>query len=895
MSVKQALPGLIVATLAAFSLFGRASEPVAGAPIREAGTGGALDRGRYLIGFERTVAESEARDLAAAHDLTPGTWIPQIGVLAAASPSGDLAPEAQAAIAAEPGVRYIEPDGVVVALDTPNDTHYNLQWAPNKIGAESAWDVTTGSPDVVVAVVDTGIDLQHPDFTGKFTSYGHDFANGDSDPDDDNGHGTHVGGIIGANTNNNVGIASIGRQTKLMAIKVLDGSGSGSYSWVISGITAAADNGADIINMSLGGSSFSQALQDAVTYAYDAGVLEVAASGNAGNSTPFYPAACNHVMAVGATDSNDARANFSNYGSWLSMTAPGVSIYSSWCCSGTGGATPAPYAYASGTSMASPHVAGVASLLLAVDDTLSVDELRSILEGSAHDLGSSGRDDYYGWGRVDANAAVETAEAGGPTATPTPSATPTPVTVSLAAVADSYVDATNPNQNFGTQVKLITNSAGPRNSYLRFDTTSIPGQVTHADLRLYAITGSNVGYAVRGVSNNGWGETTITYNNAPPFGPVAGSSGPIAANSWSVVDVTSLVPGGGLVSFALTSTDPNLVTLLSRDQGSNPPELRVSYIGSSPTSTPTSAASATPSASPSPPPTVTATATRTATATPTRTPSPVPSATATTPPSATPTAPPTATFTASPTPTATRTPSPVPSATATATATPTVSPIPTNTATATATFTATSSPTATATPSATLHADRDPDGDEHADGDAHRDAPGPTATPTITPTPSVTPSPTPATFNFTAEADAYVLSSNPGANFGTQTRLRTNAAPVERSWHPLQRAGSPGRRLVGHPADPRRDGSTGGFDTRIAVNNGWGETTITYNNAPGFGGVVASSGGFSGGTWIEVNVTNQVTGNGQISFVLTGVNATSTNYAAREWTGFEPQLVVISP
>lgn len=856
----------------------RTPEPVAQAAAAGTGQDDAVAFGRYLIGFTPDVAEAQARGVAAANALVDDLWIPQLHVLSVAAPDGTLAPATETALLKTPGVHYVEPDGLAHAVDVPDDTLYGNQWAPDKIGAEEAWDVTTGSANVVVAVIDTGVDLQHEDFNGKFTSYGHDFANGDSNPDDDNGHGTHVGGIIGANTDNNLGVASIGRQTKLMAIKVLDSGGSGQYSWIASGITAAADNGADIINMSLGGSTNSQTLHNAVDYAFGQGVLEVAASGNSGSSNMFYPAAYSNVMAIGATTSSDVRASYSNYGSWLEMVAPGSSIQSAWCCS-------ANYANASGTSMASPHVAAVAALLLAVDPTLTHNEMWGILQGSAVDLGSSGFDNFYGWGRVNADDAVATAVAGsGNTATPTitpsptPSPTPTPITVILNPVADAYVDAGSPNTNFGLLPKLLTNSGTVRNGYLRFDASGVNGNIILAELRLYSMSGSSAGYDARGVADNSWGETTVTFNSAPAAGGVAGSSGAITANSWTLANVTSAVAAGGLVSLAVTSTDPNPIFLLPREQANFKPELRITYTGASPTSTPTSAASATPTtapsatATPSPSPSPTRTSTATPTTPPTITPSPTASATRTS--TATPTTPPTAT------------PSPTASATRTSTATPTVTSTPTVTPIPTATFTPSPSPTATLTatpvPTATATNTR-------------------TSTPTFTPSPTATSSPTatatPSTFVFTTEADAFVLSANPGGNYGTDIRLRTNASPAENSYVRFNVQG-PSKTVTSAVLRARPlTASSSGFNVHAANSSAWGETTITFNNAPGFGGAIVGSGGFNANEWVSVNVTSAVTGNGQVTFALTGANASVTAYAAREFSSgtFAAQLVVVTP
>ena len=304
-----------------------------------------------------------------------------------------------------PDVVYAEVDHVVQAAFTPNDPDFNLhQYAPQIVQADKAWDVTRGSPEIVVAVIDTGVDYMHPDLNGKVI-LGYDFVNDDPDPMDDNGHGTHVAGIIGAVTNNGVGVAGIGYNTRVMAVKVLSATGGGFYSTVARGITYAVDNGARVINLSLRGTVDSSILQDAVNYAWSKGVLVVAAAGNDGSNAPVYPAVYPHVLAVAATDWNDNYWSLSNYGDFVDVSAPGVGIYSTDWSGGAG-----PYASRSGTSMAAPHVAGVAALALAVNSDLTNAELEALLMDSVDDLGDAGWDPYYGTGRVNAYKAVLAAQ-----------------------------------------------------------------------------------------------------------------------------------------------------------------------------------------------------------------------------------------------------------------------------------------------------------------------------------------------------------------------------------------------------------------------------------------------------------------------------------------------------
>ena len=295
-------------------------------------------------------------------------------------------------------VAYVELDGRVEALQQ------TLPWGIDRIDAEHVHPYNKGA-GVKIAIIDTGIRLNHPDLevAGHVT-----FVTGTASGDDDHGHGTHVAGIAAAR-DNAIGVIGVAPEARLYAVKVLDSRGSGYWSDVVKGIEWAVDNGMDIINMSLGSSSGSTSLERACNNAYQAGVLLVAAAGNSGRSwstsdTIVYPAKYASVIAVGATDSSDKRASWSSTGPALELTAPGVGIQSTY----HNGA----YATSSGTSMASPHVAGTAALIIAsgiTDDNGNgriSDEVRLRLQETAIDLGPAGRDREYGYGLVHAAAAV---------------------------------------------------------------------------------------------------------------------------------------------------------------------------------------------------------------------------------------------------------------------------------------------------------------------------------------------------------------------------------------------------------------------------------------------------------------------------------------------------------
>jgi len=305
-------------------------------------------------------------------------------------------------------VAYAHQQQRVGVFLTPTDPDYSKQWSYPKIRAPEAWDITTGSASVVVAVVDTGVDYTHPELAGRMWTdgsghFGYDFVSNDTDPKDECGHGTHVAGTIAAEINNGAGGTGVAPGVKIMAVRVLGADGSGYDSWVASGIRWAADHGANVINLSLGSPYPDAVIEDAVDYAYGRGCVVVAAAGNSGGPVG-YPAAYESAIAVSATDQNDQKADFSNYGPEIEVAAPGVDIYSTlptyhvtlndWGYSMN-------YDYLDGTSMATPHVSGAVALLLSEYLTLTNSEVKNALVQHSDDLGSPGRDDYYGYGRID--------------------------------------------------------------------------------------------------------------------------------------------------------------------------------------------------------------------------------------------------------------------------------------------------------------------------------------------------------------------------------------------------------------------------------------------------------------------------------------------------------------
>lgn len=324
---------------------------------------------------------------------------------------------ARQAFAEDTHVLYAEFDPVGSASATPDDSYWSSQWglentgqSGGKVDADinslTAWNYSTGDAQTLIAIIDTGIDLNHPDLIGKLV-VGYDFVNTDSNPQDDHGHGTHVAGIAAAQTNNTIGVAGVCQNCSLMPVKTLNDENWGYYTWWINGIEYAVDHGADVINISAGGTSDSAALHDAVIYAYNAGVPVTAAMMNENSSTPYFPAGYAEAISVGSTDRYDHRSSFSSYGNHIDLVAPGSSIISTmWDNT---------YATWSGTSMATPHVAGTLGLLRTIDPNLTVEELRSILRQNADDQvgpiteDTPGFDIYFGAGRLNSGKAVKAA------------------------------------------------------------------------------------------------------------------------------------------------------------------------------------------------------------------------------------------------------------------------------------------------------------------------------------------------------------------------------------------------------------------------------------------------------------------------------------------------------
>ena len=306
-----------------------------------------------------------------------------------------------------PDIRFVEEDHIYSALLTPNDTFFSEQWGTTHIDAPSAWDLTTGSVFINIAVLDTGINGLHEDLSGRISA-GYNFVNNIpilANTDSDNhGHGTQVAGVIGAIGNNNMGVAGINWVSPIIPIKVLDSNGNGYSSDIAQGIYYATSNGAKIINLSLGGQYPSTTIKDAIDYAIANGLLVIAATGNDGGSIS-YPAKYSEVIAVGATNDSNIRPSWSNYGAEIDIVAPGVSIATT-----KDSAAGNEYVLSTGTSLAAPFVSSVLSLMWSLYPDLNASGLESILKASAEKLSAMNGANFtneYGYGLVDAYNALD--------------------------------------------------------------------------------------------------------------------------------------------------------------------------------------------------------------------------------------------------------------------------------------------------------------------------------------------------------------------------------------------------------------------------------------------------------------------------------------------------------
>lgn len=392
---------------------------------------------RFIIKYRRSVSETDKSHIRQNLNLSFDRQINRLNADTLNFRSYSERDEKLKLLSLDPRVEYIEPDYLAYTAEITNDPGVvkNLQWGLYKIQAASqevsAWNINKGDRNIKVAVVDTGIDDDHEDLAAKIVDKRN--CTESSTSTDLYGHGTHVAGIVAGISNNGLGIAGVGYGSTLINAKALGDNGSGYYSWIADCIVWSADKGAKVINLSLGGTANSQLLEEAVNYAINRGAVVVAAAGNSNSNSYFYPAAYNHVVSVAATDQNDERANFSNWGSWVDMAAPGVSIYST-LPNHKNSLKTTNYGYLSGTSMAAPYVSGLAALLFNYGNITNVEVINYIVNNTDNIIGTG---QYWIYGRINAYKSLTSAGnnfssnnpiLSSPTPSPTlsPTLTPTP-------------------------------------------------------------------------------------------------------------------------------------------------------------------------------------------------------------------------------------------------------------------------------------------------------------------------------------------------------------------------------------------------------------------------------------------------------------------------------------
>jgi len=356
---------------------------------------------RFLVGYE---PGADIQAINAASNVVILDEIPEIDVYILKVPQNSTVETMVRRFNNIPGVEFAEPDYIARATYIPSDPDFSKQWGLTKIQAPDAWDITKGDKAIRIAILDTGIDHDHEDLAGKipYKIFHKNFTSSFTS-DDLYGHGTHCAGIAAAVTDNGIGVAGNGFNCYLMNGKVLDDSGSGSYSWVARGIVWAALWRAKVISMSLSGSSPSTTLERAVNFAWNRrDVVIVAAAGNDGSSTPAYPAYYENCIAVGATDQSDRKASFSNWGpNWVDVAAPGVSIWST--LPNHGSSLGKDYGYLQGTSMATPFVAGLAGLVWTTSYGTDNASVRNRIESTCDPIGLV----YWAHGRINDYEAVK--------------------------------------------------------------------------------------------------------------------------------------------------------------------------------------------------------------------------------------------------------------------------------------------------------------------------------------------------------------------------------------------------------------------------------------------------------------------------------------------------------
>jgi len=391
---------------------------------------------RVIVKFKPTLSIQSIETMINAYETKKIKRIPVLDIYLLEISANSSVEETVYALRLNPDVDHVSPDykTYITAIPRPSDNFFNWQYYlynegqeigfPGPQGTEradiralEAWEETKGDEQVIIAVIDTGIDFDHPDLEGKIASGGYDFANDDNDAADDNGHGTYVSGLAAAKSNNGEGIAGVSWNSKILPIKAVESDGAGYVSWLTEAIRYAADTDVDVISMSLGFAMApgeeTPALEEALEYAHAKGIVTVASAGNEGTSVLFPAAYDAYCIAVAATDYSDIRPAWSNFGPEVDVAAPGVKLVSlvptwfpglEW-----GDFTLPPYAFGDGTSASAAVVSGFVALIKSAKPWLEPDQIMDIVRYSADDINADvhpGQDDYIGHGRINMELAL---------------------------------------------------------------------------------------------------------------------------------------------------------------------------------------------------------------------------------------------------------------------------------------------------------------------------------------------------------------------------------------------------------------------------------------------------------------------------------------------------------